>query len=456
MSIKAIIFDLDGVLVDSKKIHFEALNSAIEHYDKQYLITMDEHLTTFDGLPTINKLEILKKRGLNKNLADKIVIKKNEITKELLNTKIKRNSDIYNLFLNLKKSKYKLAIATNAVRSTLDSICDKLEISKFLDFTISNQDINNSKPHSEIYLKCFIALQINPKEALILEDSHIGRKSAYESGANVMEIENINEVKNLESIFKTINQYDENINNSKWKAKMNIIVPMAGRGKRFLDKGYAFPKPLISVKNKPLIQLVVENLNIEAKYIFLVLKDHYEKYSLDFLLPLISNNNCEIVIVDKITEGAACTVLLAEKFIDNETPLLIANSDQYIEWDSAKTMYSLMNSNVDGGILTFNSTHPKWSFAKVNQANLVTEVAEKKPISNFATVGIYYWKKGCDFVRYSKKMISEKDKVNNEYYVCPVYNYAIKDGKKITIKMVDEMWGLGTPEDLESFLIKKT
>lgn len=232
---------------------------------------------------------------------------------------------------------------------------------------------------------------------------------------------------------------------------MNVLIPMAGAGSRFAQVGYTFPKPLIEVRGKPMIQVVVENLNIEANYIFIVQKEHYEEYSLQALLNLISPD-CSIVQVDGLTEGAACTTLLAKEFINNEEPLLIANSDQFIDWDSNECLYAFSADGIDGGILTFHSTHPKWSYAKLDSDGFVTEVAEKKPISENATVGIYYWSKGSDYVKYSEEMISKDIRVNNEFYVCPVYNQAIEDGKKIRIKNVDGMWGLGTPEDLNFFL----
>ena len=204
-----------------------------------------------------------------------------------------------------------------------------------------------------------------------------------------------------------------------------------------------------------MIQVVVDNLNIDAKYIFIVQKEHYEKYNLKHLLGLITNNNCEIVQVDSLTEGAACTTLLAKEFINNDEPLVIANSDQFVEWDSNEFMYSMVADNVDGGMLTFEATHPKWSFAKLDDDGFVCEVAEKKPISNIATVGIYYWTKGSDYVKYTEQMIKKNIRTNNEFYVCPVFNEAIKDDKKIKIFEIEKMWGLGTPEDLKSYIDEK-
>jgi dTDP-glucose pyrophosphorylase len=226
---------------------------------------------------------------------------------------------------------------------------------------------------------------------------------------------------------------------------------MAGAGSRFEQAGYTFPKPLIDVKGKPMIQVVTDNLNIKANFVYVVQKAHRKKYNLDTLLNLITPN-CKIVEVEGVTEGAACTALLAKEYIDNDKPLFFANSDQFVEWDSNEFLYKMNETEADGGIVTFKATHPKWSFAKVNEEGLVTEVAEKNPISDTATVGFYYWKKGADFVKYAEEMIEEEIRVNNEFYVCPVFNQAIRDNKEIRIFNVDNMWGLGTPEDLKYYL----
>ena len=144
--------------------------------------------------------------------------------------------------------------------------------------------------------------------------------------------------------------------------------------------------------------------------------------------------------------------MLRQTFIDNDEPLVMANSDQFLEWSSNEFMYSMVADDVDGGIVSFKATHPKWSFAKLGEDGFVTEVAEKKPISNIATVGVYYWSKGSDYVKYAEQMIDKNIRTNNEFYVCPVYNEAIGDDKKIKIFPIDKMWGLGTPEDLERYV----
>jgi dTDP-glucose pyrophosphorylase len=234
---------------------------------------------------------------------------------------------------------------------------------------------------------------------------------------------------------------------------MKLLIPMAGEGSRFREKGYELPKPLIDVDGQPMIKKVIDNFDKYwiDEYIFICRREHEDLYQISEKLQKFTNNKSKVVFVDKLTEGAACTTLLAKELINNEEPLLLANSDQYVEWNCDDFIRTSLTSS-DGCILTFESTNPKWSYAKVNELNLVVEVAEKKVISNLATVGIYYWKHGSDYVKYAKQMIEKNIRVNNEFYVCPVYNQAIEDDKKIITFNADKMWGLGIPEDLEFYL----
>ena len=233
---------------------------------------------------------------------------------------------------------------------------------------------------------------------------------------------------------------------------LNIVIPMAGRGSRFAKAGYELPKPLIDVNGRPMIEVVTKNIapKCEHRFIYICQQEHLKTYALAEKLEKISPN-CAIVTVDHITEGAACTVLLAEKYIDNDDPMMIANSDQFVDTDINEYLSAMGDS--DGLIMTMPADDPKWSFIKYDENGYVTMVREKEVISNEATVGIYNYAKGSDFVKYAKQMIRKNIRVNNEFYVAPVYNEMIEDGKKIVFKDVGEkMHGLGTPEDLERFL----
>ena len=230
---------------------------------------------------------------------------------------------------------------------------------------------------------------------------------------------------------------------------------MAGAGSRFAKEGYTFPKPLIDVGGKPMIQRVVENLDFDCEYIFLVRKEHIDKYSgLLHTLDRITNGRYSYVEVDGLTEGAACTALLAKELI-NSDDLLIANSDQIIEYEPMNFMTLKNLTNVDSIVWTFNAVHPKWSFVKTNSRGYVNEVAEKKPISNIATCGIYWYRNGLDFVKYAEQMIGKNIRVNNEFYIAPVYNELIGDGKTLIPYYVHKMWGVGTPEDLRFYLDRR-
>ena len=451
--IKAIIFDLDGVLVETKDIHFLALNLALKKIlNINNAISYKDHLNKYDGLPTKEKLKILFGTKLSKANEKRINLEKQKITSNLIKKKIVFNKKIFKIIRYFFEKKYTICVASNAVKSTVNACLKILKIKKFIKYSLSNNDIKKPKPHPEIYIKLFLKLELSPKEILIIEDSYYGLKAARESGANVFQLNSAKQLSYKELVnYVKILDGNKKTKNMIWKdKKMNVLIPMAGEGSRFTKAGYTFPKPLIEIFQKPMIQLVVENLGIDAKFIFLVRKEHNLKYNVSSLLKVISPN-CEIILVDKLTEGAACTTLLAEKFIDKKDPLIIANSDQFIEWNSSKVLYELTNKQIDGGIIVFKSVHPKWSYAKTDENDGVIEVAEKNVISDNATVGIYFWKKGSDYVKYAKQMIKKNIRVNNEFYVCPVFNEAIQDQKIIKIKKIQKMWGLGTPEDLDYF-----
>lgn len=236
---------------------------------------------------------------------------------------------------------------------------------------------------------------------------------------------------------------------------LNIVIPMAGRGSRFVKAGYELPKPLILIHGKPMIEYVVKNIcpEQECRFIFICLAEHLEKYGLEKRLKEIAPG-CVIVPVNKVTQGAACTVLLAEEYINNDDPMMIANSDQYVDIDI--NSYLAAMKGYDGLIMTMTADDPKWSFIQYDENRQVTLLREKEVISDEATVGIYNYGHGSDFVKYAKQMIEKNIRVNGEFYVAPVYNEMIEAGKRISFYNVGSedngMYGLGIPEDLEKFL----
>lgn len=235
---------------------------------------------------------------------------------------------------------------------------------------------------------------------------------------------------------------------------LNIVIPMAGAGLRFAEAGYDKPKPFIDVNGHPMIEWVLANLQQpEARFILIVRAEHLAAETAYFA-SLEKKYSVAVITIDRLTEGACCTILLAARLINTGEPLLLANSDQLVDMHLGDFIADADRRGLDGSILTFYATETKWSYAKINENGLVTAVREKQVISDQATVGIYYFTRGRDFVQYAAEMIARNDRVNNEFYTCPVYNYAIHDGRKIGIYEISksQMHGLGTPEDLQEYL----
>ena len=240
---------------------------------------------------------------------------------------------------------------------------------------------------------------------------------------------------------------------------MNIIIPMAGNGQRFVDAGYDLPKPMIDVLGKPMILRVLENLDIDGKYHFIVRKEHQEKYQIcDLLRSLIPD--CEIIQLSELTEGATSSVLKAfTDKIDLEDELIVTNCDQIFIWN--KQLFFNVADDSDGTLLCHRYSDSKWSYCigQVNSSNYmnVSYVVEKPniiPEYSYANVGLYHWKLTKRFYNDALRMIKEGNKTKNEYYISPLYNYLCDEGKVVKSVLCTEMYGIGTPEDLKNYECK--
>jgi len=450
--IKLVIFDVDGVLIDNKELHYCATRQACTAHG--YIYTMEDE-KRFDTIPTRQKLELLAKEGKFKEKdIGPIWEMKGYITELLMDSEMfKPNPRVKEIFESLKARGIKVALATNARLTFLFKVMNKLDIHDLVDDYISGDMPRYQKPSPQMYLSIMADQGISPHNTLICEDSKSGKEAAFRSGAHVYSCDNYLAINCLLG-KEELNQFSapKIPYQNQW---MNVLIPMAGLGTRFLNAGYIDPKPFITVdQGKTMIERVVENLNMKCNYILLAQKSHLQFDRYANILKNIPNSI--IVPIDGITEGAACTALLAEKFIDWVDPLLIVNSDNMIEWDSVATMEKIVHQDIDGCILVFDEPAKSGRYSYVNYArvghNLVSEVAEKKAISSAATTGHYYWRHGFDFVRCAKKMIKDNIRTNNEFYIAPTYNTAIKDyGMHITCEYVHKYIGLGTPEELKIY-----
>lgn len=230
-------------------------------------------------------------------------------------------------------------------------------------------------------------------------------------------------------------------------------MPMAGLGKRFADLGYKEPKPLIKILDKTIVEWSIKTIGFDGNFIFCCRKDHIEKYAIDKALKKIVPN-CSIVSIDHQTQGTAQSVLEANNFINTDDELIISDSDHYMIWDTYKFNKTIRNSNIDACVMVFpeQQNSNDLSYVKLNEEGCVIESAEKIPISKTAAAGIHYYKKGSDFVKYANRMIEKNVRFNNEFYVTPVYNELVTDGKRIVTFPIIKKLALGSPSDLQKFV----
>ncbi len=431
-----IIFDLDGVLVDARPLHFHAFNTAVAAFGNQYVLSWDEHQAYFDGLPTRRKLELLTERkGFPVERHERAWETKQAIS-TLMVEQVFPDPRMQTLLEALRADGHTLACVSNSVQATVDRMLIRTNLLDQFDLIVGNDRWPECKPKPapDCFRRVMKDLGFDGEHTLIIEDSEPGLRAA--SGADGA------------AVFAVSGPEDvtySNIAPRTWE----LLIPMAGAGSRFAAAGYTFPKPLIEVDGKPMIQTVVENLDLPAHHIFIIQAEHERRYNVSATLHQIAPG-CDHIVLDTLTDGAACTALKAEGLIDDR-PLLIANSDQWIDWD--REAFIAETQRWDGLIPVFDSVHPKWSYARAAENGRVTAIAEKRAISRHATCGLYWWRHGHDFVEAAKRMIDADDRTNDEFYIAPTYNHATLT-KGVGIFEVNEMWGLGTPEDLERFLAR--
>lgn len=438
---KLFVFDLDGVLLDSSGIHFKCFNQALEEITGR-VISQEEHDITYNGLSTRTKLT---KLGIDGDTSTRVYLRKQELTRKEFES-LQVCERLQKMIKHIKSSGAKVMCASNCIRDTVTSVLKKLGIFEDMDACFSNEDVVHSKPAPDMYLLAMKTANVSPEDTLIFEDSYVGLQAAIASKAHVHYVQHPSDLTE-----DYIHSASPNLTK-----RVNIVIPMAGNGSRFAAAGYKDPKPFIPVFGRPMISWVVDNLGIDASYTFIVRKEFEDTYNAGEYLRSLSPG-CNVVTTDTLTEGAACTVLLTQNIIDSADPLIIINSDQYIEFDSFRFIFDfLYNPNekrFSGKISTFDGhRHPKWSYAKTDADGRVTEVREKDPFSDHATTGLYMWRHGRDFVKYAHQMIQKNIRVNNEFYVVPVFNEAIADGLDFCVSDCIRMWGIGVPEDLDFFL----
>ncbi len=237
---------------------------------------------------------------------------------------------------------------------------------------------------------------------------------------------------------------------------INVLILMSGSSHAFKEAGYVFPKNLVELGGVPLVQRVLEHLAplgaFDARYLCVLRHDENAKHHTGAVIHLI-NPAAVLVELNAETSGAACSALLAVEHINNDTPLIIVNGDQMLDADLPAMIRDFQGRSLDGGILVFEDLHPRWSFVKCNEAGLVIEAAEKRPISKLATAGFYYFARGSDFVLAATEMVKKDAQVNGLFYICPAFNELILRQRRIGIHLIPRKSyrSLATPADALAF-----
>ncbi len=444
-----LLFDLDGVLVDFRDLHKKAFIQAWNSLYPSYLIHEELHERELEARSTKQKIAILMNRFSSLSVSEKDV----SLLKQTLTSSLLEKEPVYDHVKQtlqwLKEQNIPFACCSNSILSTIQTSLNKLAPLSNFAFLLSNEDVSLPKPSPEIYQLAIQRSGASPEEILVFEDSVVGKKAARDAGLHVIDI-----IDALDITPRFI-EYTLYHRMRPLLPQFNIVIPMAGLGSRFSTVGYNIPKPFLPIFGKPMYETVLHNLIPpelfpHTQIHLIVRKEH---------LPLFHNHsysNLHLHGIPSLTEGPACTVLTLKDLINNDTPLMIANSDQYLEWNAMDFYYCLSHPDWDGVISTFHQPNPedkRWSYVNMNNQGEVTEVAEKQVISQWATTGIYGWKRGSDFVEGAEKMIHRNERVNNEFYVCPVYDQTIHSTppRRIRTLHCKKMWGLGVPDDYELF-----
>lgn len=217
---------------------------------------------------------------------------------------------------------------------------------------------------------------------------------------------------------------------------MKILIPIGGNN---TEDNNEYIKSLYEIEKKTILQHVYESLSVikDADFIVVVKREDVLRYHIDNMIQLMIPD-VRIIIADGVTQGSACTCLLAIDEINDDEALLVVGSDQLVNTDLQLVVEEFQSRAYDGGLIIFDDIHPRWSYVKLDENDLVVEAAEKRPISRNATTGFYWFKYGRDFITSAEKMIMKDAHVNEKYYVCPVYNEMILEHKRIGVYRVSK------------------
>ena len=430
---RLVILDLDGVLVEARRLHFDALNEALVTLGIEP-VGWDFHLASLDGLPTLAKLDVL---DVDPMLARTIDVAKSRVFDALPTPTV--SAAAVDLIRSLRSRGIRVEVVTNGRRATALRMLGGLE--RLIDRVRTPDDGDARKPAPAMLLRAMAEADVGPDETVVVEDSPVGRRAARASGASLMPVSCPDDVPRDLPMFL-----------DGGRRSTAVVVPMAGRGARFAAAGHVLPKPLIDVDGVPMIAAAVACLRpIEARFIFLVLREHLLLFPQLERVLLSLAPDVFIAPVDEVTDGAARTVLLSAPLLLPTDPVVVMNCDQLVDFDADAMSHGMTMRDASASVLTFRPDDPndrRWSFADVDPLDgVVRRIAEKDPIGPDATCGVYLFSRASLMIDAILAMIAADDRTNGELYLAPALNRL----DRVVAYPADRMIGLGTPEDLERY-----
>ena len=451
--VNAVVFDLDGTLVETRDLHKVALNEALRAVaGEEYVISDEEHHAQFDGLSTAQKLKKLNaQKNMNPDLNKAVWEKKQELTNTMVSQTVKPDKRIAAVIRHLKQRGYPVAVASNCIRSSVDLILKCLGIYDLVDLSVSNDDVEIAKPAPDIYARAAACFGLRADELLVVEDAPFGWQAALSSGAHLMPISCPADV-TLDSVSEKIAE----INNT--HHPVVVIVPLAGPIPLVHGASGAkgFHPSLYDIRGKSAIEHAMQSVvsrRHPMKFVFVVLGDSIP----DAVLMRATNwLPTSIVRLPAPTRGALESVLAAERFICEDSPLLICDGCHVDEWRPGSDIDELLDARGCTAAVTVTPSYDeRWSYATIDPDGFVSSVQEKAKISNHALTGLYMWRQGKDFIRDAKLAMSHGPRVRGRLYVAPVLNYTISSaGGRVRSVPVRYMHSLGTHSEVLQFALR--
>jgi len=399
-----ITFDLDGVLVESKELHFDAFNLALKDLSPSLEMTKEEHDQNYCGLSTKQKLRKLTvEKGLPPEKHDYIWAQKQRHTLELMKTSIKPDTRIRSVIQQLRDAGYPVAVASNCIKDSVFYLLRGIGVEDLVSFYFSNEDVSFAKPHPEIYLAVADHFGLSPDEMLVIEDSGHGKQAAILAGAQLCPVASPNDV-NIDYISSTLARKHSS------RSRLNIIIPMAGNESLFIDST-STPKFLLDINGQSLLERMVTNLQPSRphRFIFIARKYQARTYGLAELCVRACNFQPMVLReVERRSSSAIETFLAAKDLIGVDQPVLLANLNMWPILTSTINVDTLADISADCILTHFESTQENLSYVKVNNFYSVDDISTKLRSSCHATTGYTFFKRGYKFFQLCESLQSGK------------------------------------------------